>query len=134
MQGLVDSIGEEHRKERASTQMTLGGLIEKLKSLPDDAIVYGFGSPDSYRGYYSDLAFDSDGSRQSAYSLLVLCQLECMGHIFEGYKGGDYLMGENTPIWIASYGTTSGAMRIVDLVEKDGEWNPVLEEEPEFQS
>jgi hypothetical protein len=27
-----------------------------------------------------------------------------MGREFIGYKGGEFLMGENTPVWISSYG------------------------------
>lgn len=27
-----------------------------------------------------------------------------MGEVFEGYKGGDFQMGRNTPVWLASYG------------------------------
>lgn len=33
---------------------------------------------------------------------------ECKGKTFTGYKGGDYLMGKNTPIWVASYGSSDG--------------------------
>jgi hypothetical protein len=27
-----------------------------------------------------------------------------IGEVFEGYKGGDFQMGRNTPVWLASYG------------------------------
>jgi len=27
-----------------------------------------------------------------------------MGQVFNGYKGGDFVMGALTPVWIASYG------------------------------
>ena len=31
-----------------------------------------------------------------------------MGATFEGYKGGDFLMGKNTPLWVANYSYCNG--------------------------
>ena len=41
-----------------------------------------------------------------------------MGAEFEGYKGGEYIMGANTPLWISEYGEASGT-RIM-AVNADG--------------
>lgn len=91
-------------RERAETQMTLGKLIDALKTMPGDVEIVKLYNPHSYRGYYSDLAFSlADNESMTALQLLTLCQ-NCMGHIFEGYKGGEYVMGALTPIWIADYG------------------------------
>ena len=35
--------------------------------------------------------------------VLAMCK-GAMGEVFQGYKGGDYQMGRNTPVWIANYG------------------------------
>ena len=35
--------------------------------------------------------------------LLTECKA-AMGQVFEGYKGGNYVMGALTPIWVAYYG------------------------------
>lgn len=32
---------------------------------------------------------------------------EAIGKTFVGYKGGDFLMGKNTPVWLAEYGNSS---------------------------
>ena len=101
-QALVDGMSAKWQRERAETQMTLGKLIELLKTMGDTPIT-GLGELDSYRGYYSDLAFAPTTKAIPASKLLNDCQ-QAMGEVFHGYKGGDYVMGARTPLWVASYG------------------------------
>lgn len=61
---VIAGMTEEWRKERSETQMTLGGLIDRLSELDPEMTMKGLCSPDSYRGYYSDLAFDVSGDRK----------------------------------------------------------------------
>jgi hypothetical protein len=103
MQALVDGMGQRMQRERASTQLTLGGLIAALEAMPEDAPVANLHSPDSYRGYYCDLYFERGDGTRSAGALLADCRA-AMGQVFTGYKGGDYVMGALTPLWIASHG------------------------------
>lgn len=103
MQALVDGMGAQWQRERAATQMTLGKLINVLAEMPPEKKIEGFGRPHSYRGYYSDLAFERTEGQISATDLLDICR-SAMGEVFEGYKGGDFQMGQNTPVWIANYG------------------------------
>lgn len=114
MQAMVDAMSDQWRRERAETQMTLGKLISALKGLPPEQAVPALGHAHSYRGYYSDLAFERRDGTLPAQDLLAQCRA-AMGRVFEGYKGGDYVMGETTPVWIAEYGTTCGALKIVAL-------------------
>lgn len=102
MQAMMDGFSMQWQKERATSQMTLGGLIKRLKELNPETLIK-FNNPDSYRGYYDDLAFAPNETGTKAELLLVECQ-NSMGKVFHGYKGGDYMMGENTPVWIANYG------------------------------
>lgn len=102
MQALMDGLGAKWQKERAATQMTLGGLIEILEGMPDSVEIVGLGELDSYRGYYSDLAFEPSVNRLSK-EVLEKCKA-AMGKVFTGYKGGDYVMGARTPLWVANYG------------------------------
>ena len=60
-------------------------------------------SPHSYRGYYSDLAFKRGEGVREAGGLLADCKA-AMGEVFEGYKGGSFVMGALTPLWVAPYG------------------------------
>lgn len=113
IQGLLDMKGREWEAKRAATQLTLGGLIEVLEKLPEQRIV-GFGAAHSYRGYYSDLAFKPTEDETSAITLLTVCREDCMGQKFDGYKGGDFYMTANTPVWISDYGCSSG-LRLMGL-------------------
>lgn len=99
-------------------QITLGALITLLKNEPaDHQVVYDFAglqptSLGSYRGYYEHLALGhtcemSFGDMSVAQ---LLAELEAaVDKVYEGYKGGDYRMGTDTPLWVANYGSASGA-------------------------
>lgn len=97
---LMIGIGQAHR---ASTQMTLGKMIAALEKMPSDSEVIHLSRPHSYRGYYCDLAFEISEGTRPALGLLAECT-SAIGKVFEGYKGGDYIMKESTPVWIADYG------------------------------
>ena len=103
MQALVDGMNAQWQRARADTQMTLGKLIETLEKMPADARVANLHHPRSYRGYYSDLAFEQGKGTRPAADLLADCRA-AMGCVFQGYKGGDFVMGALTPIWVADYG------------------------------
>jgi len=102
LQALFDGISAEAQRERASSQMTLGKLIERIESLPDHTMLE-MSCPHSYRGYYQDLAFERPNHPLSKREVLALCK-GAMGEVFHGYKGGEYQMGRNTPVWIAAHG------------------------------
>jgi len=104
MQAMMDGMSAQWQKERAESQMTLGDLIAKLETLPADTQVANLRDPDSYRGYYSDLYFECAEGTRPASELLAECK-GAMGKVFTGYKGGDYMMGAVTPLWIATYGS-----------------------------
>ncbi len=115
IQGLMEIKSREWQKERAATQMTLGCLIAELEKLPPERTIVGFGNPHSYRGYYSDLAFEPTEDEITVIHLLTICREDCMGQKFVGYKGGDFYMTAETPVWISDYGMSSG-MRLRGLV------------------
>jgi hypothetical protein len=65
--------------------------------------------PHSYRGYYSDLSFGQSGAPVTVAEFLSDLT-KSLGRTFEGYKGGDYVMGDETPLWVAPYGCTGPAI------------------------
>lgn len=131
LQAMVDGWSQRWQQERAASQMTLGELIETLERLPLGDDISGFGLPHSYRGYYRDLAFEPDDEIQAVADLLATCKTECMGRTFTGYKGGDFVMGERTPLWIAPYGSCGDRLMALDI---DGDpIRPVTEPEPPFE-
>ena len=103
IQDLINDMSAKWQRERAETQMTLGKMIAALEAMPEGAEVANLNSAHSYRGYYSDLAFEHDEGVRAASELLDECK-SAMGHVFCGYKGGDYMMGALTPVWVARYG------------------------------
>ena len=107
--GFMDSL----RRERSSYHLTLGKMIVILERMPPQTIIRtadgrSLGRAHSYRGYYADLAFEPvQGSEQNAAELATVCRLT-LGKSFEGYKGGFFWMNKDTPLWISSYGESSG--------------------------
>lgn len=125
IQDVFNNWSEEERKKRSRTQMTLGKMIEALENF-DGGYVGAIERPHSYRGYYSDLAFECipDGVMEID-DALAMCR-SCVGEIYTGYKGGKYMMDLDTPVWIAEYG--SCGMKIVGLdADDEGMW--LLEED-----
>lgn len=102
LQALVDGMSAQWQRERAETQLTLGALIEQLKTMGDTPIT-GLGDLHSYRGYYEDLSFEPTSEAVPASKLLDDCR-DAMGQEFTGYKGGEFVMGTRTPLWVAPYG------------------------------
>lgn len=104
IQAFINGMSQQWQKERAATQMTLGGLIKILETMPEDMEIIGLGELDSYRGYYSDLSFEPTDTKRTVIEVLSDCR-SAMGEVFTGYKGGDYVMGSLTPLWVAHYGS-----------------------------
>lgn len=113
IQKFMDAITSAARDTRKQYHLTLGGLISALDAAPPTAKVVfddgcGVGEEDSYRGYYSDLALTT-GPIQNAAALAKRMKAAA-GSTYEGYKGGDFTMGLDTPLWRASYGNCGPAI------------------------
>ncbi|MFJ4828439.1 DUF6085 family protein [Streptomyces sp. NPDC088747] len=87
--------------------MTLGELIETLAGKdPGHVLPLGFNNPHSYRGSYTDLAFEP--ARNISVDAVLASARSALGKAFQGYKGGTYVMGEDTDVWLSPYGEASG--------------------------
>ncbi|MBF0850473.1 hypothetical protein HKD27_05980 [Gluconobacter sp. R75690] len=86
--------------------MTLIELIDFLEKQDQSKVIasgWGEGSAHSYRGYYSDLAFEA---RSNVTIADMLAEAKsALGKEFEGYKGGEYVMGRHTDCYLAEYGS-----------------------------
>jgi hypothetical protein len=103
---MINERNALEQMKRTSSQMVLGELIDHLNTLPMDTIIKGLGPLMSYRGYYCDLSFELiESYEQSAAQLLDECN-SALGKTFIGYKGGDFVMDESTPLWVSFYGAT----------------------------
>lgn len=118
IQQLFNVMRDAARSDRSKYHLTLGALIAGLEKTDGAAFVQfdngsSPGSFDSYRGYYSDLSIEPSDAPRIVASLLEEART-ALGKTYEGYKGGDFLMGEDTPLWTAPY--SECGLAIVELV------------------
>lgn len=84
-------------------EMRLEDLIEYLEGVhPEKKFLLGLGKPNSYRGFYEQLAFPLERN-VSAGEMLANAK-EAVGATYHGYKGGEFKMGLDTYVNIAGYG------------------------------
>lgn len=134
---LSDYIHNAIQVERAeamktSPQLILGELILKLETFNVDmAVVFDVNnyhptSIDSWRGSYCELALGYGDAEKAPMLSVFLCLLKgTVGQVLTGYKGGDYLMGKITPVWVANYSECGGFRKggetaVVDVIVKAG--------------
>lgn len=136
---------QRNRTFASSAQLTLGQIIEKLEKCgltygEDNGpkqVDYDFGTAipttlDSWRGSYSELALgyklsgydnnDEHFAQTTAENLLSELK-SAIGKEFTGWKGGEFTMDEDTPVWVANSGN-SGDTGIIDVV--DNGWRIIL--------
>lgn len=119
VQGMMDAMSASWRRNRSQYHVTLGKLIAILEGIDADGHVrlddsdLAPGRENSYRGYYEDLAFEPVVEPVTVADFLSRCRA-ALGSTYEGYKGGDYTMDADTPLWLAGYGDCGPA--IVDAV------------------
>lgn len=99
------------------TPLTIGELVSLLAKQDQEAAWRGGDSVHSYRGYYDELAIEPGGVVTVAKARVML--EDAVGSTFQGYKGGDYTMTGDTPVWSAPYGSV-GVPVIGITVTKDG--------------
>lgn len=86
-------------------EMRLEDLIEYLEGVnPEKKFLLGLGKPDSYRGFYEQLAFPLERN-VSAGEMLANAR-GAIGKTYHGYKGGEFEMRLDTYVNIAGYGDT----------------------------
>ena len=120
-QNFIDIYNLGAKASRADYHLTLGGLIDKLDfASPNLPVTSDYGPPGeglSYRGYYCDLAFEKEGEAITVKDFLNRCK-RLLDQEQEGYKGGQFLMERDTPLWISDYETDSN-IAIVETETKE---------------
>lgn len=86
--------------------MILKELIQILEASCDrhERVRRGFHQPHSYRGYYSELAFEP--AENVTIQSMLDCAKEALGSTYTGWKGGDYVMNEYSDVYLANIGST----------------------------
>jgi hypothetical protein len=137
LQSYLDNAVKAQRQRTLSSsdQLTLGKLIEKIEPIvakqkernergSDEAeVIYDFcylfpTDIDSWRGAYCELALNhnENGERMKVTAFLKMLK-EAVGKEYTGYKGGEFTMSVNTPIWVANYGS-AGSTAVVDVLDE----------------
>ena len=83
------------------SQLALGEIIERLSQEdPTRVLPIGFADPHSYRGDYYELAFEI--RHNITVGEMLAAAESAIGATFQGWKGGDYKMGEYTCAWLVA--------------------------------
>lgn len=98
-----------------SNGLNVGELIAELKKHKQSGFLEIDNSPvlltpsgvDSYRGYYEQLAIEVSVSGSMTVGTLVELLTSRIGTTMTGYKGGQYPISNDTPVWISNYGECS---------------------------
>lgn len=106
-----------------NSQMDLGNLSAELSIVPSDTPVrtedgFGLEGPHSYRGYYDQAAIEPTTQGLNAGELEKVID-DFIGTTVEGWKGGDFYMDVDTPVWISHEGSAS-QQALVGTEMRDG--------------
>jgi hypothetical protein len=148
LQSYLESATKKMREASFadSPQLTLGELLALLKDIPtksgDDAVTieFDFGTAyptgfSSWRGSYAEIAinyalsgYDEWKSEDAQFDHKDLTdfvkELEgAIGKTYTGWKGGEFTMTADTPVWVANDGNV-GNTGVIGV--KNEEWHVVL--------
>jgi len=118
---MLQAVGDSLRNTRSAYHLTLGELIDYLEikvaglenDLPvvfsDDFMLHPC-EANSYRGYFTDVAIGTQPggwTKSCSVSSLLTLLSEVIDQDLTGYKGGEFTMGRDTPLWRSNYGKVS---------------------------
>lgn len=84
-------------------------FLEEYKTLsesfsPDNIYPGNF---HSYRGHYHFICVEPDSELTSVGDFFLEVD-DAIGSVYIGYKGGEFYMDKNTPVWVDYYGKANG--------------------------
>lgn len=112
----VDERGQMGIGELSSLLKAAGASKPVHAAIGDESLGSVSAVVRSYRGYYEQLAIEP-GEVTTAGELASALDA-AVGATFYGYKGGNYTMSRNTPVWFSGYGEATGCA-ITGVVETD---------------
>lgn len=111
-------------------QLNLGELITLLATADDLAQVYfdyGYSSPGrliSWRGSYVEMSLTSSTDVTTVGALLKHLE-EMLGTTVEGYKGGDYAVRRDCPMWADDYSECPGTAIVG--IDKSSDYQVIIQ-------
>jgi hypothetical protein len=112
MQSIVNMINENAKKE-SGKEYNLGMLINDLEKYNNEFLEVEFDDGsipsdfDSWRGSYCELALGYEEKGICHNHTLYRKAYNANGSMYEGYKGGEFIMDLDTPMHQANYGEDS---------------------------
>lgn len=100
--------------------MTVGEIVAVLRrkdpgaDVSFDFVYFRPMSLHSYRGYYEQLALGYGNEGTATVGDVLGWFEDAIGKTFTGYKGGEYTMGTDTPVWVANH-DEAGSTAVVDI-------------------
>lgn len=134
-QEAFDKMLKDERKIQVqeSGQLSLGELIDRCEKILKGGngecyVVFDFENAhpesfDSWRGIYAELALGFQFERSVKLSEFIESAKDAVGQTFYGYKGGEFTMTKDTPVWVANYGN-SGGTAVVGVLDEG--WQAVI--------
>ena len=131
IQAMLEALSDRDRaaKFKNSGQLTIGMLIEELQNTgqPDFPVTFDFGGCfpvelTSWRGIYKEAALDyvayGEGKRPLKVAELINHLKDSLDKPQQGYKGGEFVMTVDTPIWADKWGESNDTA-IIGVVVTD---------------
>ncbi|MEQ1733643.1 MAG: hypothetical protein ABL940_08220 [Bacteroidia bacterium] len=124
----IEKNASREVKYQKTKQLTLGEFIAEIESVGCTTsngeykrICFDFGNfvptnLHSWRGFYEEIAlgygeieYNKDPNAVKKINAKdILNELKwAIGKDYQGYKGGEYTMTENTPVWVGNYGDSN---------------------------
>jgi hypothetical protein len=128
LQKFLDATVKAQRQEELnnSPQLLLGELILKLEAVKNkdlplfiDIMDKRPADIDSWRGIYAELAIATEGHSSPTVADGISMLQAAVGKTYHGYKGGDFTMSKNTPVWLAEYGESGFHIDDKEIDEED---------------
>lgn len=126
-QMLIDALAEAGRRERSNYHLTYGGLIEVCRKAPAHV---GMSSESrgisAYRGFYTDIALCLDPELSFPGDGIPTCHAFAdwlegqIGKNLQGYKGGEYEITADKPLWLADDYSHCSGIAVVDTALRFG--------------
>lgn len=106
--------------------LNLNQVIEALFAMPEGSVVIGLdGDLHSDRGYYDRSATAHNSTERDAHELADQLNRQ-IGKEIHGWKGGDYQVNGNLPLYLAEYGDVGPAIIGFVADPNSGVYEPVL--------
>ncbi len=134
MQELIELRLKEHEEARYKDQPNLGTLIKQLQNCdPDAKVEFESGYFQDFCSWRGAIVVTSESTRVIYVKEVIRMLRGCIGETFTGYKGGEFTIQENTPLYLVDCQSTSGNKLVCGVTENKKSYSvTILTKEYEY--